>query len=170
MLPQAHPRACFMRPAPRFGAGLLPFLKVGGGTILLLLCSTTCGSSPETDPNAELLEALGLDRDEELYRIVLGGQGRMEHLVPTRLEIPQGAIVEIVTVDRRIHTVTFLPDSLSPEAEAFLRETNQMQSPPLLERGSRFVISFRDAPPGRYAFVSEGHGGTASGIIVIGGN
>lgn len=170
MLPRAHPRVRRRRPAPRFGAGLLPFLKVGGGTILFLLCSTTCGGSPETGPDADLREALGLDSDEELYRIVLGGQGRMEHLVPTRLEIPQGAIVEIVTVDRRIHTVTFPPDSLSPETEAFLRETNQMQSPPLLERGSRFVISFREAPPGRYPFVSEGHGGTASGIIVIGGN
>jgi len=170
MLLRDCPRARRLRPAPRLGAGLRPFLRFGGGTILLILCSTTCGSPPETDSNAELREALGLDRDEELHRIVLGGQGRMEHLVPTRLEIPQGAIVEIVTVDRRIHTVTFLSDSLSPEAAAFLRETNQMQSPPLLERGSRFVISFRKAPPGRYPFVSEGHGGTASGIIVIGGN
>ena len=170
MLPRARRRARRVRPAPRFGAGLLPFLQVGGGALLLFLSTTTCGGTPETGPDAELREALGLDSGEELHRIVLGGQGRTEHLVPTRLEIPQGAIVEIVTVDRRIHTVTFLTDSLSPEAEAFLRETNQMQSPPLLERGSRFVISFRDAPPGRYAFVSEGHGGTASGIIVIGGN
>ena len=159
-----------MRPASRFGAGLLPFLKIGGGVLLLFLSSTTCGGTPETGPDVELREALGLESDEELYRIVLGGQGRMEHLVPTRLEIPQGAIVEIVTVDRRVHTVTFLQDSLSPQAAAFLTETNQMQSPPLLEQGSRFVISFREAPPGRYHFVSEGHGGTASGIIVIEGN
>jgi plastocyanin len=148
----------------------MPFLQVGGGALLLFLSSTTCGGAPETGPDVELREALGLESDEELHRIVLGGQGRREHLVPTRLEIPQGAIVEIVTVDRRVHTVTFLRDSLSSEAAAFLTETNQMQSPPLLEQGSRFVISFRGAPPGRYPFVSEGHGGTASGIIVVEGN
>ncbi|MFG1691014.1 hypothetical protein ACGF5M_02460 [Gemmatimonadota bacterium] len=148
----------------------MPFLQVGGGALLLFLSATACGNPPEAGPDAELRETLGLDSDEELYRIVLGGKGRREHLVPTRLEIPQGGIVVIVTVDRRVHTVTFLQDSLSAEAAAFLSETNQMQSPPLLEQGSRFVVSFREAPPGRYPFVSEGHGGTASGIIVIGGN
>lgn len=169
MLPPACPKARQTRPAPIRGAGLTTFLLTGVLSALLLLGAVSCGHPPDDDPDAELKEALGLEADEELYRIVLGGRGRSEHLVPPRLEVPRDAIVAMVTVDRRVHTISFLPDSLSPEAEAFLRETNQMQSPPLLEQGSRFVVSFRDAPPGRYPFVSESHGGSASGVIVIGG-
>ena len=71
-------------------------------------------------------------------------------------------------MDGRIHTVSFPEDSLPLDAALFLRRTSQLESPPLVERGSRFVLTFEDAPSGRYRFRSEGPGGEAWGLIVVG--
>ncbi len=58
-------------------------------------------------------------------------------------------------------------DSLGAEARAFLRETDQVASPPLLDRDTRYVISTAGAPPGRYPFVVEGNGRPARGALVV---
>jgi hypothetical protein len=64
--------------------------------------------------------------------------------------------------------VTFPPDSLTPEVRAFLESTGQTNSPPLVFRGSRFIVKLENAPNGRYPFVSEGHGGIARGVVEVG--
>jgi len=76
--------------------------------------------------------------------------------------------VEFLTVDHRVHTVTFLLDSLAPEVRSFLESSGQTASPVLVERGSRFVVRLGDAPPGSYIFISEGHGGEARGSVEVG--
>jgi hypothetical protein len=75
--------------------------------------------------------------------------------------------VEFATVDHRLHWVTFPPDSLPPPLAAYLAATGQGESPPLHSRGSRFIILLEGAPPGRYPFVSQGHGGIAHGVINV---
>lgn len=144
------------------GAGLLAFL-------LLVLGMTGCGSSREEIPDAELerARALGLPSGARLYRVTLGGRGAREHVVPTLITVRPGDGVEFFTADHRVHTVTFLPDSLTPAAHVFLESSGQLRSPPLVARGTRFILRFQDAPPGRYPFVSEGHGGTAHGVVVV---
>jgi plastocyanin len=148
------------RPAPPAGAGLLLFLAV---------ISTGCGGPPEAgpDPEIESARALGLPDGARLHRVILGGRGSEEHILPARIQAFEGDGVEFVTVDHRVHTVWFPPDSLSAEGLAFLDSTQQAGSPPLLERGSRFVLFLEDAPPGRYPFISQGHGGTALGVIEV---
>jgi plastocyanin len=97
----------------------------------------------------------------------LGGAGADEHVVPTRIRILPGDLVQFVTLDHRVHRVVFGAEALTPESSTFLRETGQDASPPLLERGSRFVVFFEKAPSGLYPFVSHGSGGSASGIIEV---
>jgi len=152
----------FRRPASLTGAGLLLLLLAGplvGG----------CGGPPELPPDPELEGArvLGLQRGARLHRVILGGRGAEEHLLPARIRAVPGDAVEFVTVDHRVHLVTFPPDSLVAPALAFLTATAQEAWLPLLSRGSRFILFLEDAPPGRYPFLSQGHGGTANGVIEV---
>jgi plastocyanin len=151
------------RPVPSAGAGLLAFilggLSVGG-----------CGA-PSTNAGEEMVaeaEALGLGARAELHRVTLGGRGAEEHAVPTRLIIESGDAVEFWTADHRVHTVRFPVDSLGPGSRQFLEGTGQLAGPPLVSRGSRFVVRFEDAPNGRYPFEVMGHGGVARGVVEVG--
>ena len=91
----------------------------------------------------------------------------MEHIVPPHLEIETGEWVQFVTLDRRVHTLSFVPDSLSLEALEYLTDTGQLEGPPLLALGSRFLVDFRDAPAGRYVFSSESHGDPVFGSVTV---
>jgi plastocyanin len=149
------------RPAPFPGAGLF---------LLVVLVAVGCDASPEAGPDPELegARALGLPNGARLHRVILGGRGSDEHVLPARIQASRGDGVEFVTVDHRVHTVWFPSDSLSAEAMAFLISMEQEESPPLLRRGSRFVLLLEDAPAGRYPFISQGHGGRAGGVIEVG--
>lgn len=157
-----------MSPPPRARLVRRLFLSV---FLSLVAIAPACGGEPpedDVDPQRELRARLDLERDREIHRIALGGRGSDEHVAPARISLGRRAIVEFVTVDGRIHTVTFPEDSLAMDAALFLRRTSQLRSPPLVDRGSRFVLTFEDAPPGRYPFRSDGPGGEAWGLILVG--
>jgi plastocyanin len=153
----------FGRPVSLRGAGLLAFP-------FLVLLVPGCGPSGEEVPDVEVEAArvLGFPAGARLHRVTLGGRGETEHAVPTLIQARPGDGVEFRTVDHRVHTVTFPPDSLTPEVRSFLESTGQTESPPLVHRGVRFILRLQGAPPGRYPFVSEGHGGTAHGVVELG--
>ena len=144
------------------GAGLLLFSSLPFG-----LCG--CGAGPDefSDPEVEGARALGLRSGARLHQVVLGGRGTEEHLLPSRILASPGDAVEFVTVDHRVHTLFFLVDSLSSEGWDFLVSSGQEASPPLLSRGSRFLVRLEGAPLGRYPYLSRGHGGRASGVIEL---
>jgi plastocyanin len=150
-------------PASVKGVGLLCVLA-------LLVLVLGCGREGEEAPDPELANAraLNLPSGARLHRVTLGGRGAEEHAVPTVVPAVPGDGVEFVTVDHRVHTLVFLPDSLTAEVRSFLETTGQMESPPLVSRGSRFILRLEGAPRGRYAFLSEGHGGTAIGVVEVG--
>jgi len=155
------------RPALSYWAGLLPFLCLGVVGLLL-----GCGESYDAlpgDAGSEDSTALGLARGAEVHSIVLSGRGAEEHVVPTLVNAVPGDAVEFRSVDHRVHTVWFPPDSLAPEILAFLQVTDQLAGPPLVNRGSRFILRLEDAPSGRYVFLSDGHGGIAHGVIEVTG-
>ena len=136
----------------------------------MLPSMTGCGVPPAERGQGSADEADGLDlrAGAELHSVTLGGRGSEEHAVPTRIVIEPGDAVEFRTVDRRVHTVRFPEDSLDLDGRRFLESTGQMASPPLVDRGGRFIVRFDDAPRGRYPFESRGHGGTAWGVVEVG--
>lgn len=150
------------KPASRKGAGFLLFL-------LLAPLPGSCGPGEGSPPDPELegARALGLARGARLHRVVLGGRGSEEHVLPGRIQANRGDAVEFVTVDHRIHTVVFPRDSLTAESFRFLAESGTEASPPLPARGSRFLLRLEGAPPGRYPFLSQAHGGVAHGVIEV---
>lgn len=130
--------------------------------------ATSCSSkAPPPPSDQELRDSLGIPPEVTIHRITLGGRGGAEHVVPSVIEVARGDLVQFLNVDRRVHTISFQADSLSPAARRFLTETSQMESPPLLTAGSRFVVTFRDAPVGAYPFRSEGPGEGRSGRILV---
>jgi plastocyanin len=152
----------FGRPVPLKGAGLLAFP-------LLVFLAPGCGPSDGGIPDPEVQEAtaLGFPAGARLHRVTLRGQGAVESAVPSLIQAHPGDGVEFRTEDHRVHTVTFPPDSLAPEVHSFLESTGQLGSPPLVMQGTRFILRLQDAPPGRYPFLSEGHGGTAWGVVEV---
>ena len=142
---------------------------VGAGLLLLVWFTAGCDPSPErvSDPELEAAREIGLAAGARLHRVILGGRGSEEHVLPAMIRARPGDGVEFFTVDHRVHTISFPLDSLSSSAAAFLTTTGQNESPPLVHRGSRFILILEDAPEGRYSFVSQGHGGTAQGVIEV---
>lgn len=121
---------------------------------------------PELQPDEVLRNELGLTESDEVHRVTLTGL-RQEEVDPPEVTIPPSAWVEFVSSDWRVHEVRFEADSLSPEALGFLSRTGQMESPPLLHRDARFVVSFVEAPEGRYPFLVEGNRAPGRGVVVV---
>jgi plastocyanin len=99
--------------------------------------------------------------------IVLGGRGTEEHVVPSRVIVQVGGSVVFRTVDSRVHTVEFSPSGMTAEAQSYLRRTGQQRSPPLLERGTEYTVTFEGAPPGFYPFLVRGPGVPVEGAVVV---
>lgn len=144
------------------------------GFALVLAAQVACSgeegpsSGAASSPHADLRERLAVEPDREIHQITIGGRGEEEHVVPTLLRLSGDDIVVFTTVDGRVHTLSFPRDSLALDAALFLERTDQMDSPPLTDRGSRFVVTLEGAPEGRYPFRSRGPGGEAWGTLVVG--
>jgi len=140
---------------------------VCAGLVALVDAGCREGGVPvEFLPDSVLRSELGLTDADEVHRIRISG-GEAEVLEPAEAEIPAGAWVEFVTTDWRVHVIRFETDSLGAEARGFLERTDQAGSPPLVDRDARFVVSFADAPAGRYPFVAEGNGSPTRGVVVV---
>jgi plastocyanin len=134
----------------------------------LLLALAACRSEPDLTlrPDSLLQAELGLTPEDVVYRIDVTG-GEVERAEPAALSIEAGAYVQFVTTDWLVHEILFDTTGLSPSQRGFLSRTDQMQSPPLIDRGSRYVLSFVDAPPGQYTYRLEGNGTASRGTIVV---
>jgi hypothetical protein len=143
-------------------------LTVGRVAVIAILLGTGCRSEPDLTlrPDSILQAELGLTREDRVYRVALTG-GEVERADPAALSIEAGAYVEFVTTDWLVHEILFDVAALTPSQRSFLERTDQMASPPMIDRGSRYVLSFVDAPPGRYTYRLEGNGSTSLGTIVV---
>ncbi len=126
------------------------------------------GCSPVDQDVREALNALGVESVGQVYVVSLAGWGGEESMVPDTIHVEPGAVVVFQVADFRVHTVTFLADSMPAPLGDFIRDASRGRSPPLIERGSRYIVPFADAPPGTYPFEVQGFGRTASGAIVVG--
>ena len=138
----------------------------GRPLLVLLVGLAACGPDPEFRPDQRLQDELGLSSRDEVHRISISG-GERETAEPREVTVPQDAYVEFVTMDSWVHEVRFELDSLDGPARDFLERTDQRDSPPMVNADSRFVVSMRGAPAGRYPFRVEGNGAPVIGAVVV---
>ena len=117
-------------------------------------------------PDALLQADLGLTLVDRVHSVRLVG-GDVERADPALMSVEPGSYVEFVTTDWLIHEVIFESDSLTSDQLAVLERTDQVASPPLVERDSRYVLAFAGAPLGRYPYRLEGNGRAGRGAIVV---
>lgn len=117
-----------------------------------------CGSSSGSD---------GTSGGPGRHEITLGGHGAEEHVVPPNIAVRSGSEVHFVTADNRVHTVHFQLQDMAEPARQFIQATAQLSSPPLISRGTRYVVSFEGAPRGFYPFTVRAHGKPVNGAVVV---
>jgi plastocyanin len=110
---------------------------------------------------------LGLDPETPIHSVLLSGRGDRTRVLPGHTTVKAGDLVQFRVMDGRVHLVRFQIDEMEVDAGRFLEGTGQSGFPPLTERDARLVVSFVDAPAGRYPFVVEGYGPPVSGSIMV---
>ncbi|MDZ7780919.1 MAG: hypothetical protein U5R14_13440 [Gemmatimonadota bacterium] len=138
-------------------------LRALAATVLV----TGCGNQ-ESDlpPDQRLQSRLGLEPGDRVHEVVLSG-GEGGAVEPSEIRLLTGDYLQFVTADSWVHEIRFDRDSLASDALAFMEELDQMDSPPLVSRGSRFVLSFVGAPEGRYPYRVEGNLSPRRGVVVV---
>jgi hypothetical protein len=120
---------------------------------------------PPTDP--ELRAELGIPDIVPIHRIDLSGRADFTRVIPRLTEAGPGDVVQLVVLDHRVHLIRFREELLRPDQIEFLRVTSQARFPPLVEQGSRLVLSFEGAPTGDYSFQVEGNGPPVEAVIRV---
>lgn len=121
---------------------------------------------PALIPDELLQQELGLTEDDRVHTVVVS-TGVGERSDPGELVIRPGDLVQFVSTDWFVHEVHFAADSMESDTFAFLESTGQSASPPLIHEGGRFVLTFEDAPTGRYVYTLEGNRAPGFGAIVV---
>jgi plastocyanin len=114
-----------------------------------------------------LQDSLGLTTRDRVHRIDLVVRSGRQTAVPALVEIRPGDHVDFHAADHYVHLVRFEVDSLDADARAWWGDRSA-DGPPLLTRGTRWVLEFGDAPPGRYTYVLDGNRDQGRGAVVVG--
>jgi len=142
---------------------------MGLARAVAILAALLSGCMPEplppTDP--ELRAELGIPDHVPIHRIDLSGRADFTRVIPRLTEASPGDVVQFVVLDHRVHLVRFREELLRTDQIEFLRATSQDRFPPLVERGSRLVLSFEGAPAGEYSFQIEGNGLPVDALIRV---
>ncbi len=132
--------------------------------LILVLALTGCDSEPVPVIPAEPLES-----PQILERIARPVEGARVHLVrlvqrgdqyafdPAVIHASAGDVVRFVMAGTQPESVAFDPTNASPEAADFIRARFLHHGVLLTDSGQAYDVSFADAPPGRYPFVSVPH-------------
>lgn len=121
----------------------------------------------ELRPDALLRDSLGLTDDDAVHVVRIDGSGGRDRAVPARLSIRPGERVSFTTTDGRLHHVRFDTAVTAPGPTRWLTSGGRLLSPPLINRDSRWVVAFDDAPPGVYPFRLEGNGAPGGGVVEV---
>lgn len=139
-------------------------LLLTGLTILLTGCDRT---NPDLFPDTFLRDSLGLGERDPVHTVQLESTEDGERVEPALVTVRAGDLVQFVTRDRQVHVISFILASLPAPAADFLRDSWQESSPPLVEMGARFVVTFAGAPPGNYPFVVTGSREEGRGAVMV---
>jgi plastocyanin len=118
---------------------------------------TSAPGSPE-DPGPEVLERITRAANGGAVHLVrLIQRGDQYAFDPSELAVRRGDVVRFVMGGSQPESVVFDPVAASPEAGEFIRTNSLHMGVLLTQPGQAYDVSFQDAPPGRYPFLSLPH-------------
>ena len=137
------------------------------GALVLLATAAGCERAPdEADPRVlELTHdtiqlAEGVSLVDVAVRRDAGGD-----FEPASVEAKTGDVVRFTAGDDGGHAIVFDGAALTGSAREYLERTGQLRSPPLIARGSAWVITLDGAPAGEYPFRCSTH--DSSGRLTV---
>ena len=129
------------------------------GALLFALVMTFAGCDRDaSDPRVlELAHDTITLENGEVVQIFMRGAGDSAGFRPAAVQANVGDVLRFTADDALTHAVGFDEASLSAEARAFLERSGQLRSPPLVDRGTAWVVSLEGAPPGAYTVIDLTH-------------
>jgi len=138
------------------------------GWVVLLAALWGCGATFDDPRDPEVAAFLELPASTTIHRFDLMDRDGRIGLFPRVLEIASGHWVQFVVADTRVYSVHFDRGRFEDPANwEFLVSLHQTASPPMVETGSRYIVSFDGAPPGVYPFRIDGQGAPVAGEIRV---
>jgi len=142
------------------------------GVVFGILIVVACGKPGGDEPAAAAILVLGADtfplaRGARVYDIAIRHDLAMGEFAPREMTARPGDVLRFTSLDAGSHALGFGGERLEEDARAFLEESGQLRSLPLLHAGAVWIVSLEGAPAGDYPFVCVTHGD--SGIVVVGG-
>ncbi|MQA88637.1 MAG: hypothetical protein GEU90_00175 [Gemmatimonas sp.] len=142
---------------------------------ILLIAVVGCGGdapvfeAPPEEPRPNTLERITRPVDGASFHLVrLVQRGDQYAFEPAEIVIRTGDVLRFVMVGAQPESVAFDPTRASPEVARFIRAHNLHFGVLLTDAGQAYDVSFLDAPPGEYPFVSLPHGSRGMhGRVVI---
>lgn len=151
------------RPGPR---GLSPS-PVLSRLILVMTALAGCEAPPDLPPEQILQDSLGLTLQDRVQVVEVRHARGGEIADPDSVALRPGEWVDFRTGDAHPRVVSFLLDSLPPEARDLLQRRGVTVSPPLAAASVHWPVPFDSAPPGRYPYRVEGSGEPGAGVVVV---
>lgn len=158
----------FPAPAP---ARLL--LRSVGAVAFVVVLGTGCdrgdaraGEETDLGPRVLQLDSARVDLPDSIRQLVVRlDRSTAADFEPANAALRTGDIVRFEAGDAGGHAIAFDGELLAPEARSWLEATGQLRSPPLVNAGNAWVITFVNAPPGEYPFGCVTHG--ARGVLTV---
>lgn len=154
---------------PKSAPGLSLRGRPGAFFTLLALLALACnrGEEPRKREVLELAEdTIQLEHGVTLTNVLVrSASGTTPAFQPETIQARPGDVVRFITADRHPHAIAFETTQLALPLADFLQRTHQLRSPPLITEGASWIVSFADAPPGRYPFVDLSQ--NRAGVIVV---
>lgn len=132
---------------------------VRAGALVLSAMSAACADAPG-DEGPRVLElshdTIQLESGVALVDVAVrrAENGDFE---PAMIEAGVGDVVRFTAGDRGGHAISFEGSSLGADARAWLEQTGQLRSPPLITSDAAWVITLDGAPAGEYPFRCTTH-------------
>jgi plastocyanin len=123
--------------------------------VLFFLALSGCGDSgfigEKKDRTLELAnDTIDLPSGVDLHDVKVQTNAQSKDFTPAQVTAIPGDYLRFTIGDSRTHAIVF--EVSVPEARAFLEQSGQLRSPPLVTNGASWVIALKGAPVGTYGF------------------
>ncbi|HEY0671409.1 MAG TPA: hypothetical protein VGD27_04030 [Longimicrobiales bacterium] len=119
--------------------------------LLVSACENNTLVREKKDRTLELMgDTIDLPPGVELHDVKVFTGAQYQDFEPSQVQARPGDYLRFTTADSRTHAIAF--EVTTPEGRSFLESKGQLRSPPLVSKGTSWVVALAGAPLGTYGF------------------